>query len=611
MRARRIYLWVATAVAGSTLAASGTPPAGQLPTHIIVAARGDDTWSGRLRALQFLPTLGTLDAPAPPDLWEASHLLDTASPNTRQLWTFHHDDASYRIPAPLRWDGLSTTQQAAVDAGDQLGPTRIDYLRGVRQHEHDDSGLRPRASILGSMRGARVQLLGPPGFVLDARHTSFRQEHARRPWMVYIGANDGMLHGFDALTGVERFAVISDAVLPTAARNTSPGQPTSAPVCSRPFAADAWTGAQWRSLLTCANGAMGSGLFLIDVTDPTSSTPPPMLAYDASDDATVGRMEGPIPMVPLANGGSGQPRWFAISGNGKGDSNIESRLLLLAVDQPRTSPWQSSTVYAIPVPGVVSRGGLGAPAVALGPQGTATFAYAADTLGQVWRFDLSGAPPWRQALGTNDSERSTPFFKATSRGGIIQRILSPMLLAATAGGPLLVFTAVDTHGSATLYGVADVDTRVRNLSRDSLASRSARDVGDGIVIRSEEGSAANGWRIDLPSGQVPDDLTTAGANTLLLTTHDNAGRERAYMFDASTGLPTDKDGRTGHVVIGTPLITGQNAPPVQAPNGTTTQATHTRLWQLDGDRTRQLESRTYTRRLGRLSWREVTEAGAR
>ncbi|WP_257878101.1 pilus assembly protein [Ralstonia pickettii] len=602
MKAWQICVGIVIAQVSSTLVAMGSNPAGHLPTHIVVAP-GADPWSGKLRGMQFLPTLGTLDAPAPPDLWEASRQLHDVSPDARQLWTFHRSQSGVRTPVQLRWAVLSPDQQTEIATSVELGARRVDYLRGVRQHEHDDPTLRPRKSVLGAMRGARVQLLGPPGFALDASHEPFRQQHARRPWMVYIGANDGMLHGFDALSGIERFAVIPDAALPAAVRNISLGQPVPAPICSRPFAADALVGKQWRSLLACPNGEMGSGMFLVDVTDPTSSTPPPMLAYDASNDPSVGHMAGPIPIVPVNNGGDGQRRWFAISGNGEGSERAESRLLLLALDQP-------GTALSIQVPPVASRGGLGAPAVALGPHGTATFAYVADTHGQLWRFDLTGAPPWSHALGSNDTERRTPFFTATSRGGSIQRILSPILLASTAGGPLFVFAAVGADGHATLYGVADTNMSRRNLSRDSLEGLSTSEVLDGVVIKPGSNSVA-GWRIDLPTGQRPDDLTEAGLNSLLLTTRDAADRERTYLLDAKTGLPVSKDGRTGRVVLGAPLITIQSAPPAETHRGGATQATHTALWQLDGERVQQLESHTYTRQLGRLSWREVTEAGAR
>ncbi|CAJ0794569.1 hypothetical protein LMG7141_02963 [Ralstonia condita] len=609
MNAHRMGAWLLAVLAGSTIAASGDHPAGQLPTHIVIA-RGDDAWSGRLRALQFLPTPYTLDAPAPPDRWEASRLLDLTASDARQLWTFRHGDAPVRSPVVLRWPALSPAQQAAIDGGDGLGSARVGYLRGERRHEHDGYGLRPRTSVLGAMRGAHVQLLGPPGFVLDMRHGPFRAQHARRPWMVYIGANDGMLHGFDALTGEERFAVMSDAVLPLAAQNASPGNPVPGPVCGHPFAADAWTGSQWRSVLACANGTMGSGLFLVDVTDPESATPPSLLAYDASDDPTVGRVQGPIPIVPLSAGGAGQPRWFAVSGNGASNAGVESRLLLLALDQPRSSPWvQTQTAHAIRVPSVASRGGLGAPAVALGPSGLATLAYAADSRGQVWRFDLTGAPPWSNALGTNEAQRRTPLFRATSRNGGMQHIPGPILLAATANGPLLVFTAIDDEGHATVYGVAD--RGAHSVSREELASLSATDVGDGTVIRQDGNPTENGWRIDLPAGQAPDDLSAAGANSLLLLTRDVAGRDRAYFLDTRTGLPASKGDRTGHVLIGTPLVTVQSVPPARTLDGAITQALRTTLWQADGDRVRRLESNTYTLQLGRLNWREMTEAGAR
>ena len=68
---------MAVALTGIMPAAAADSPAGHLPTHLLIAP-GDDAWSGRLRALQFAPTLGTLEAPLPPDLWEASRLLDYA-----------------------------------------------------------------------------------------------------------------------------------------------------------------------------------------------------------------------------------------------------------------------------------------------------------------------------------------------------------------------------------------------------------------------------------------------------------------------------------------------------------------------------------------------------
>lgn len=600
MKRLHMVTWLTLVLASFPPPASSGDDAGQLPTHLIIAL-GDDAWSGRLRALRFLPTLGTLDAPVSSDLWEAGYQLDKALPDARQLWTLHRGNAVARTPTPLRWEALSPSQQTELNADDGLGEARINYLRGARQSERDAARLRPRASILGAMRGAHAQLLGPPNLVLDASHAKFREQYARRPWMVYIGANDGLLHGFDAHTGEERFAVISDAVLPMAARNASPGQPVPTPVCKHPFAADALMGTQWHSLLVCGNGAMGAGFFLVDVTDPESSIPPPMLAYDATHDPTVGHIDGPIPIVPLADGGNADSRWYAVSGNGEGDPDRESRLLLLTLDQPHT-------VHSIRVPTAGSVGGLGAPAIALGPQGQATFVYVSDTRGKIWRFDLSHGPAWKDVLGSNDEQRKTPFFKTSSKEGLTQRILGPILLAATPGGPLLVFTAIDARGNATLYGVAD--TGKRDLSRESLAGLSTTETTNDIIVRPATGGTANGWHIDLPAGQVPDNLTTAGANSLLLTTRDAKGRDHAYLLDPRTGLPADKDGHTGHVLVSAPLITNADATPGRTPDGTATQTAHTSLWQIDRGRVRQMQNRTYTRQLGRLSWLEIAETGA-
>ncbi|AXV82374.1 pilus assembly protein [Ralstonia solanacearum] len=599
-------------LAGATHPGVTDHPAGQLPTHYLVAP-GDDAWSGRLHALQFRPPPDMPETFRPPAMWEAAKLLDAHLPDTRRLWTFRQGDTFDRTAVPLRWEALAPAQQDRLNGHDGHGIIRLGYLRGVRRHETAPPQLRRRMSVLGAVRGAHVQLLGPPGFMLDARHTEFRRQHAGRRWTVYIGANDGMLHAFDARTGSERFAVMPDAALPAVTRNIAPGQPAPAPVCRRPFATDAWTGAQWRSVLACTTGAMAPGLFLVDVTNPDAETPPPLLAYDTHDDPAVGHVEDPVPVLPLADESGGQSRWFALSGNGDSTPNVESRLLLLALDQPRSAPWQPGrTAFAITVPPVASRGGLGAPAVALGPNGRASFAYAGDRHGQVWRFDLRGAPPWPQALGRNHVERRQPFFIATSRAGLRQRIVGPILLAATAGGPLLVFTAMDAAGTATLYGVADAGNGQRKLAREHLAGRTACETNDGVTLHADDDRSVDaGWRIDLPAGHAPDDLVSAGPDSLLLITRDPDGHSRAYLLDPRSGLPVDGNVLSGRVLASEPLVTMYAGQPVPQADGSSTQVVQTRLWQAVGDRLQSMETHRQSRRLGRLSWREVFEEGMR
>lgn len=292
---------------------------------------------------------------------------------------------------------------------------------------------------------------------------------------------------------------------------------------------------------------------------------------------------------------------------------MESRLLLLALDQPRAVPWQPGrTAFAITVPSVASRGGLGAPAVALGTNGHVTFAYAGDCHGQVWRFDLRGTPPWPQALGRNAAERQQPLFTATSRAGLRQRIVGPILLAATAGGPLLVFTAIDPAGAATLYGVRDATHGQRKLAREHLAGRTASETNDAVALHADDDRPIDaGWRIDLPAGHAPDDLVSAGQDSLLLITHDADGRSRAYLLDPRSGLPVDGKLRSGRMLASEPLVTVHAAPPVTQADGSSTQVIQTQLWQAMGNRLQTMATDRQSRRLGRLNWREVLEEGMR
>ena len=46
------------------------------------------------------------------------------------------------------------------------------------------------------------------------KYSEFAATYKNRTPMVYVGANDGMLHGMDAASGVEKFAFIPGSLLP-------------------------------------------------------------------------------------------------------------------------------------------------------------------------------------------------------------------------------------------------------------------------------------------------------------------------------------------------------------------------------------------------------------
>ncbi|WP_172452679.1 PilC/PilY family type IV pilus protein [Chromatium okenii] len=62
----------------------------------------------------------------------------------------------------------------------------------------------------------------PTGALGKDTYTTFLTSNATRTSMIYVGANDGMLHAFDALTGEEKFAYVPNALLGKLKDLTSP-----------------------------------------------------------------------------------------------------------------------------------------------------------------------------------------------------------------------------------------------------------------------------------------------------------------------------------------------------------------------------------------------------
>ncbi len=152
------------------------------------------------------------------------------------------DDGAHRLrhegpdpPADLKakpflWRNLSDVQKlnlsktSAAPAGDPADGERIlNYLRGDRTYESTTavSNLyRQRASLLGDIVDSKVVYLGKPSASYaesyNPGYTRFKSDKASRKPLIFVGANDGMLHAFDASEGAsggqEVFAVVPYSV---------------------------------------------------------------------------------------------------------------------------------------------------------------------------------------------------------------------------------------------------------------------------------------------------------------------------------------------------------------------------------------------------------------
>lgn len=95
-----------------------------------------------------------------------------------------------------------------------MAELRLAWLRNDQSRElSQPNGLfRTRTNLLGDIVNSSPVLVGNQDYgVGDA---SFMTSKGSRPSMVYVGANDGMLHAFLESTGEEQFAYIPYAIVP-------------------------------------------------------------------------------------------------------------------------------------------------------------------------------------------------------------------------------------------------------------------------------------------------------------------------------------------------------------------------------------------------------------
>lgn len=174
----------------------------------------------------------------------------------------------------------------------QLSQGRVNYLRGEQSNEESNGGrFRNRDLRMGPIYHSRPVVVGPPdtdysdqflddlfgGDTPDTElYSTFRANNANRRSMVYVGANDGMLHGFDATTGEELFAYVPGRLLGKVSELTDPDYEAETYVDGQMSVVDAYDefpacGAGqscWRTILVGSLRGGGQGIYALDITDP-------------------------------------------------------------------------------------------------------------------------------------------------------------------------------------------------------------------------------------------------------------------------------------------------------------------------------------------------------
>lgn len=530
----------------------------------------DQNWAGDLVATEksIDPHGNYLET----EKWSAAELLDLRNYNDRKIFMAKPSGTGM---VKFDWNNLSAAQKIALnrdpDRGgnvDSLGQERLKFLHGNRSRENNP--FRTRTSVLGdivnskpiTVRGARY-LTGYANRIegADSKYEEFYEEHKNRTPMVYVGANDGMLHAFDANTGKEEFAFVPSAVFNNLYKLTASGYGEAQHqffVDGSPVVADVFFDNKWRTVLVGTLGAGGKGMFALDVTDPSSIK----LLWEFNEDqlaandfeVKLGYSYSQPTIARLHNG-----RWAAVVGNGyaaTGSNNGKASLLIIDIEDGSLT----KELIVAGKPGVPN--GMSTPKLAdINGDGIADYAYAGDQQGNVWRFDFAPASsnsdnPFLRTKAPRSGETvdfqisfgGASLFKALDQNGNPQPITAaPSIIRHPSGNGYIIVVGTGrfyadgdknglTDSSQSVYGIWDPTTKkprsasksdfpVANVKRGNLQKQTMESALTSVDNGGEARSLSN---TQVPWA-VPPTSTQSG--------WDTADKKVGWFFD----LAIDKE----------------------------------------------------------------------
>ncbi|MEM8518553.1 type IV pilus assembly protein PilY1 [Janthinobacterium sp. CAN_S7] len=510
---------------------------------------------------------------------------------------------------PLEWKRLDAQQRNAFEGGDgQAGhaEARLAYLLGERTHEVGQPGgfLRRRTGSLGAAPHGNLLYVGAPGLGMPGTaYGLHRKALLQRRKMLYLGANDGLLHAFDARTGRELFAYLPQALLHLAPAAASTHYSAGPLLDGAAATAQVQASGRWKTVLVSGMGGGAQGVFALDITDPARFAQDGALwEFTDRDDKLMGNVRAAPAFARINMGGKEGAlayRDFAIVASaynnyvsdGKNTTAPASAaaIFLLALDKAPGTPWVlGSNYFRLKVP--VASGGdgghdsgadahanpnadadadalpqaLGPPAaVVAGSDGALAHVYAGDLQGNIWRLDMAGAPPWKDGQGRK------LVFVARDAQGRRQPVTQQLNVAyAPGGGYLLLFgtgklvEAADTWPAAFLpqsfYAVHDdLQAASPTRSRADLEPRSLGEaVGgvrlDGAELRYTGSAAMRGWYFDFlnpaQTGERSISSAVLAAGKVMFNTvlpgRDPCAKPatRLYVLDVLSGFAADSAG---------------------------------------------------------------------
>jgi len=433
--------------------------------------------------------------------WNAGEKLAAKSHSTREIFTFSSDTnagVAFKTLTDLgaaQQTSLRTNPTTALLEAASRGQERLDYIRG----DHSKEGIsatefRARKLITGGktklgdiIHSAPAYIANPVSFIPNnfesASYNAYKVAQKNRKPVVYVGANDGMLHAFDASNntstkGEEMFAYIPGKLvdkLPLLTSQTYKGGHTYY-VDGSPISFDAFNG-NWKTLIAGSTGAGGQIVYGLDVTNPETfgasnvlweftDVPRVGSSGEIFGDVDLGYTIGDVSFARMYNGD-----WAVIFGNGFNntapDGNVSTTgnaaiYVVNAFTGELIKKFDTQVGMAEDPAGAGRPNGISSVTpIDIDGDLKADYLYAGDLFGNVWKMDVTSANPSVWDSSYSATGKPKPFHIAKNAAGVIQPITTAV---AVKRHPEKVNQTLVFFGTGSYFQVNDsADTQVQSF----------------------------------------------------------------------------------------------------------------------------------------------------
>lgn len=510
---------------------------------------------GSIKACAFTATINACDLN--PD-WDAAVWLNPllSKPFLTTSYATYQDNTTRQIITrsngvgkAFTYGNLTTAEKAlmdidpstkATDTPTLLGSKRVDFLRGDATYEitkTNSSGIfRTRASSkLGDIVGSGTVYVGAPNALYSGPkfkdYATYITTYASRPAVNYVGANDGMLHAFDAASGKELFAYVPNYFLTadtstTSAKINSLTMPTYQHqfyVDATPMVGDVDTsldGSNWKTMLVGGYGAGGKGFYALDITKPATYFTTAMNAESNASSISMWEISNAdadysdmgytynqpslspasgqalqFALIPTAAGGN---QWAIIVGNGFGSASGKAVLYFI-------NPSDGTQLGKVEVDGGPDNG-LATPfPVSAAGNGVIDTIWAGDLKGNMWRVRWdTGSMTWTSSAAfTGASTKPITSAPAATAHPSVAGAWSVVF----GTGKYIERSDYNTTTQQSLYGIVDsfsgTPITVADLVQQTVGTPTAAD-SSGDFTRTMSSNAVDfatkkGWYFDMPT----------------------------------------------------------------------------------------------------------------